>query len=470
MTPRDRATRRYATITFLRGALVALAVAILAGLLGALFSVPSLGARLADLGVDLRSLRPLHTVFAAAWIFLAGQAMVHRFFEDEAGPVTSGERGRLRAQVVLWGFAGLGIAVTLPLGITSGREYVGQHPLLSIPIAAGWLLFVWNFFGATRRGFWSRPVYVMMWAVGCLFFVYTFAEQHAWLLPDVFADPVVDRRIQWKACGTLVGSFNLFVYGTAVFLSEKLSGDEEYGQSRTAWALLGVGLLNSFTNFPHHTYHLPQTHVVKWIGFVISMTELLIFLRVVWELAELSKAEDRPERCVTRILLVAAKWWTAAMLVSSVLISIPPLNALVHGTYVVVGHAMGTTIGIDTMILLAAVSWLLERRPEHELEGLLPVDCKRVCRMAVALNLSAAFLVLWLHAAGLVDGIERYLDGAQGPPFAHRPAWLSATMGPVFLIGGLATFVCFAGLLRRWLPPAFARFRDDDPPPDRAVP
>ena len=30
----------------------------------------------------------------------------------------------------------------------------------------------------------------------------------------------------------------------------------------------GIGLLNSFTNYAHHTYHLPQSHVVKWVAFV----------------------------------------------------------------------------------------------------------------------------------------------------------------------------------------------------------
>jgi len=70
-----------------------------------------------------------------------------------------------------------------------------------------------------------------MWGVGVLFFIFTFLEEHAWLLPDVFAAPIVDLRVQWKATGTLVGSFNLFVYGILYYVAEKLSGDERYAHS-----------------------------------------------------------------------------------------------------------------------------------------------------------------------------------------------------------------------------------------------
>ena len=61
----------------------------------------------------------------------------------------------------------------------------------------------------------------------------------------VFADPLTDLRIQWKACGTLVGSFNLFVYGALYYVGERLSGDERAARSRLSYALFGVGLIAS---------------------------------------------------------------------------------------------------------------------------------------------------------------------------------------------------------------------------------
>jgi nitric oxide reductase subunit B len=106
-----------------------------------------------------------------------------------------------------------------------------------------------------------------------LFFVVTFVEQHLYLIPSFFGNPVQDLQVQWKATGTLVGSFNLFVYGSVIYIGERISRDSSYGHSKIAYALFAVGLLNSFTNFAHHTYHLPQDHLVKWISFVVWIAE-----------------------------------------------------------------------------------------------------------------------------------------------------------------------------------------------------
>ena len=58
--------RQFATITFLRGGLIAIAITLVGGLLGALYSVPSLAPTFQSLGLDLRQLRPVHTTFAQA--------------------------------------------------------------------------------------------------------------------------------------------------------------------------------------------------------------------------------------------------------------------------------------------------------------------------------------------------------------------------------------------------------------------
>ncbi|MEE9385991.1 MAG: cbb3-type cytochrome c oxidase subunit I [Nannocystaceae bacterium] len=442
-------TRRYATLTFLRGAALALAITLLGGLLGSLYSVPSLAPAMKALGLDLRSLRPLHTVFAASFIFLGGVAVVHRYFQEVAGPMTKGDRLRLKAQLVLWAVAGIGIFCTLLAGITSGREYLGFHPVFSVPILLGWLCFVWTFFRITGRDFWHRPIYVTMWGVGCVFFIYTFTEQHAWLLPEVFADPLVDRRVQWKACGTLVGTFNLFVYGSLIYAKEKISGDEGYAQSRIAYSLFAVSMLNSFTNFAHHTYHLPQGHVIKWIAFVVSMLEIIIFCRVAFDVARsVAQRASRNKNCATSAFFTAVSWWSMMMLFTSLLISVPPLNALLHGTYAITGHAMGTMIGIDTLVLAGCITWLLLERLADGARGALGYRSLRW--IVVGINVSVGGLVLWLHLVGVTDGVHRYLT-PRGLPYApYRPQWLAMSSGIVFAVTGTAVFFYFSALLRVW--------------------
>ena len=62
--------RQFATIMFIRGGLIAIAITLVAGMLGALYSIPTLAPSFQALGMDLRQLRPVHTTFASAWIFL----------------------------------------------------------------------------------------------------------------------------------------------------------------------------------------------------------------------------------------------------------------------------------------------------------------------------------------------------------------------------------------------------------------
>ncbi len=50
------------------------------------------------------------------------------------------------------------------------------------------------------------------------------------------------------------------------------------------------------------------------------------------------------------------------MLALALVISVPPLNAVIHGTHVVVAHSMGSMIGIDSMIVWAGMSYLLHKR------------------------------------------------------------------------------------------------------------
>jgi nitric oxide reductase subunit B len=447
--------RQFATVMFIRGGLIAMGVTLVGGILGALYSVPALAPSFQSIGLDLRQLRPIHTAFASAWIFLGGVAVVHRWLQDHGGVVTVGDRWRLRVQVASWAIAGTGILLTLAMGIGSGREYVGFHPVFSVFILIGWICYAWNFFRVAGPDFFSRPLYLTMWGVGMLLFVVTFVEQHLYLLPSFLGNPAQDLQVQWKATGALVGSFNLFVYGAVIYISERIGRDPRYGHSKLAYALFAIGLLNSFTNFAHHSYHLPQDHIVKWISFVVSMLEITILCRVVYELWKLVKATDEQAFCAARGSFAASKHWTVFILLSAVLISIPPLNAVIHGTYVVTGHAMGATIGIDTMILLGAIIWILGEHLQAR-EGELAssvLHTQAMKRIVVGLNLGVAALVLWLHVSGVITGVTR-ASFAPGETYVP-PTWLAAWNGIVFAATGIVAMVFFVMLLARLIPIAF---------------
>ncbi len=421
-------------------------LSVLMGALGALYYVPAFSRPMANAGISLVQIRPLHTTFASAWIYLGCVACMYWFLFETFGEPNRGERRRYRAHMVCWGLAGIATIVTLPLGITSGREYLGFHPLISVSILVGWVLFLWTFLRRVRRGFWSRPVYVYMWTAGACLFVYTFAEGHAHLLPFVSSQPVADLQIQWKSCGTLVASFNQMVYGSLLYVGERLSRDRSVAQSRSAFALFGLGLLNSFTNYTHHTYHLPQSHLVKWVAFVVSMLEIIIL----WSLLrDIVGKLGRPKVLgasfgAAKRFLSLSKHWNVFLLPVALLISVPPFNALIHGTHVVMAHAMGSELAIDSYILLGAFAWILSRIfPKGEVRASV-IDGPRVERTVRALNLALMALVGCLLVGGLTVGATRYI----GRPL---PEWMSA-FPVLFGIFGMSVGYSLVRLMWAWLP------------------
>jgi nitric oxide reductase subunit B len=427
-------------------ALTCIGLTLLCGALSALFYFKSSAAALQAVGIEFQNLRPLHTTFASAWIFLGGVTCVYKFMFDTFGPPTKADRIRFQWQMVSWGIAGLGILITVSLGIKSGREYIGFAPVFSILIVAGWVAFAWTFFSKVAGQFWRRPVYVYMWATGILYFLYTFIEGHAYLIPAVGRYPIVDLQIQWKSCGSLVASFNLLVYGTLLYLAELISNDRSYAHSTKAFALMGIGILNSFTNFAHHTYHLPQSDVVQWIAFVVSMLEIMILASVFTDVKRsLEKGRPTDQFIPAVRFLTLAKYWTLAMLALAIAISIPPLNTLIHGTHVVMAHAMGAEIGIDSFVLFGLIAyvigetftrcWRTQARLTHE----------RVEKAISNMNLALIGLVAWLVMSGTITGLHRASS-------SQPPRWLTV-ITPVIIVGvgGLLTFF-LVQILGLWMP------------------
>mgnify|MGYP002061841310 FL=1 len=201
--------------------------------------------------------------------------------------------------------------------------------------------------------------------------------------------------------------------------------------------MFGVGCLNSFTNYVHHTYHLPQTDVVKWVAFIVSMAEIIILVKLMLDMAKIlkNKQGDAPF-CGRGGWLAMAKWWTIFMLFTSIVISVPTFNTLIHGTQLVMGHAMGATVGIDTLVLLGTASWLVV-----ELRGsaVLPrIDAPMTKKMIWLISGSLAVMVIWLSVAGYVHGTSRY-NGEATPHWVSGSRWLLPVVGSMLGAGLLVT-------------------------------
>ncbi len=433
-------------VVVMGSALACMLLSILMGGFGALFYVPAIGRAMSRAGLSLVQLRPLHTTFASAWLYLGCVACIYSYLFREFGEPDVGDRRRFRVHMVCWGIAGLGSLVSLLCGVGSGREYLGFHPIFAIFMVVGWGCFLWTLLRRVRHGFWARPVYVYMWTTGAVFFLYTFVEGHLHYLPWVGSRPIADLQIQWKSCGTLVASFNQMVYGVMIYVGERLSGDKRVAQSRQAFALFGLGLLNSFTNYAHHTYHLPQSHIIKWVAFVVSMLEILIVWNMLRELVKKLRGprSKGPSYSMARQFLGLAKSWNLFLLPVALLISVPPLNSLIHGTHVVMAHAMGSELAIDSYILLGAFGFLfMQVFPKRECVEAV-IDGPDMRRRILWLNLALVGLVVWLLTGGLTVGVCRLL----GLP---RPQWMVG-FAPGFAILGFGVGYSLVRLVLGWVP------------------
>jgi nitric oxide reductase subunit B len=416
-------------------------------------------------GLTLQHLRPIHESFAFAWVFLGGVTVAHAWLISLRGPLAGAELTRFRAMVALWCTAGAGILVSLAAGKFTGREYAGYHPAFGAMILAGWGLFAWNFFGRAGFSLRGKPVYVWMWTAAIPLFAITFLEANAYTLEWVSRRPLRDIAIQWKSNGVMVGSFNLLAYGSMMWVAGRMRGNDSYAHSSTGFLLFAVGIINTFTNYGHHTFHLPQSHWVHWVSFLISMIEVILLAKVAVDLWNLRrKAPAPPDLAVPARFASSVTFWTFLMLATAIAMSVPPVNSLIHGTHIVTAHAMGTMIGIDSMILWCALSWAVRQLagPDHA-----AVRDPWMRRAVTVVDVTLVAFLATFAIRGASAGLNRQL----GPSAPDLSRFVAAFPALMVAIGWTLAFTAL-WMVHRWMR-AFAgalRGAAAEAPPGPAAP
>lgn len=108
-------------------------------------------------------------------------------------------------------------------------------------------------------------------------------------------------------------------------------------------------------NWGHHIYTLPTHSLIKNIAYVVSMTELILFVRIIYLWKSSLSTALKHFHYLPYKFLMAADIWIFLTLALAIPMSIPAVNIYTHGTHVTVGHTMGATIGINTMLLFAFI-------------------------------------------------------------------------------------------------------------------
>src|ERR1035438_9440102 len=206
---------------FIASAILALLVGVFFGVIGGFQYILPLFLKE---NIPFTKIRPLHVTLVVTWIFSAAIGGIYYYLPKIYGKLYSIRLAYLHYFLfVLTGIAILYCYITNQFG---GREYLEFPPYLALPMLLTWILFMINFFKTIKGKFLQAPIYIWMWATGISFFFFTLLETYLWTIPFFRDNIVKDMTVQWKSMGSLVGSWNMLVYGTGFYIMEKISGNE----------------------------------------------------------------------------------------------------------------------------------------------------------------------------------------------------------------------------------------------------
>lgn len=415
-------------LKFMRLGMLALAVGMFFGVIGGFqFLFPEFLRELL-----FTKTRPLHVSLVVSWIFLIAIGGIYFYLPRQQNLKLWSSKA---ANIHFWVFVATGLAILLSYltGKFGGREYFEFPAALSIPIFITWLIFGVNYFRTVTKSKGPWPVYYWMWATGIIFFFITFCEAYLWMIPYFRESMIREIIVQWKSYGALTGSWNMLVYGTAIYVASRIAGTEETAKSKLAYSLYFLGLFNLMFGWAHHTYLVPSQTWIRTFAYIVSMTELLILGKILWDWRGSLQTFQKHKYCNAYRFMFAADIWVFVNLILALIISVPALNLITHGTHITVAHAMGSTIGINTMILLSSVFYVIrEELPQHVHAG-----CTKQVQLGYWMtNISLAVFFGALVLAGLGKGL--YTGGSfQDMMLQIRPFLVVFAVSGITLMFGI---------------------------------
>jgi nitric oxide reductase subunit B len=405
---------------------------------GALASFAFLYPRLGNGILPFHMLRPMHVSSALFWIISGGVSGILIFLPKVFPEARHAPRSE-RSFVLIWVTTIAVIFGCYFFQKFGGREYWEFPPWLSLPLLASWACLMWTYFSGWRKRPRNPPLYVWMWTTGIVAFLLTFLEQNLYQIPWFRASFLRELTVQWKSNGAMVGAWNQMIYGTSLFLMTRISGKDQIARSRGAFFFYFLGLTNLMFNWGHHIYNLPTDSWIRHVSYAISMTEWLILISIIQGFKSKLSQDRKLRHLLSYRFIIAAEYWVLLNLVLALFMSIPAINRYTHGTHITVAHAMGATIGINTMILLSSLGYVLR------IDALAPQRRKMLMRGFAIVQ--ASLLAFWLSliAAGLLKAWRETVLGLSSFEEIMQPVRIALH---VFALAGLGLLLGMTLIVR----------------------
>jgi len=325
----------------------------------------------ANLGVSFTSfgrLRPLHT--NAVIFAFVGNAMFAGVYYSMQRLLKTRMFNDMLSWIHFWGWQLIIVAavITLPLGLTSSKEYAELEWPIDIAITLIWVVFGINMIGTIlkRR---ERHMYVAIW-----FYIATFVTVAVLHIVNSFAMPVEifksyswyagvqDALVQWWYGHNAVAFFLTTPFlGLMYYFLPKAANRPVYSYKLSIihfWSLIFIYIWAG----PHHLLYTSLPNWAQSLGVVFSimliapswggMLNGLLTLRGAWD-----RVREDP---VLKFMVVAVTAYGMATL-EGPLLSIKSVNAIAHFTDWIIAHVHVGALGWNGFLIFGMLYWIIPR-------------------------------------------------------------------------------------------------------------
>jgi cytochrome c oxidase cbb3-type subunit 1 len=313
-------------------------------------------------------LRPLHT--NAVIFAFGGSALFATSYWCVQRTCRAGLFLPWLAKFTFWGWQAVIVsaAITLPLGITQGKEYAELEWPIDVLIAIVWVSYAIVFFGTIAKRTVSH-IYVANWFFGA--YILAVALLH---IVNSAAIPInlfhsysayagaTDAMVQWWYGHNAVGFFLTAGFlGMMYYFVPKQAGRPIYSYRLSIvhfWALIAVYMWAG----PHHLHYTSLPDWVQSLGMVFS----LILLAPSWGgmingVMTLSGAWHKlREDPILKFLIVSLSFYGMSTF-EGPMMSIRTVNALSHYTDWTIGHVHSGALGWVAMISIGSIYALIPK-------------------------------------------------------------------------------------------------------------
>ncbi len=313
-------------------------------------------------------LRPLHT--NAAIFAFTGNAIFAGVYYSTQRLLKTRMGSDLLGRIHFWGWQIIIVlaAITLPLGISSAKEYAELEWPIDILVAVVWVIFGVNFFLTIKKRR-ERHIYVAIWfyiatiiTVAVLYVVNNLAIPVSLMKSYSAFAGVQDALVQWWYGHNAVAFFLTTPFlGLMYYFIPKAINRPVYSYRLSIihfWSLIFVYIWAG----PHHLLYSTLPEWVQSVGMAFSialwapswggMINGLLTLRGAWD-----RVRKEP---ILKFLATSVTFYGMSTF-EGPLLSIKSVNSLAHFTDWIVGHVHSGTIGWNYMIISGMLYYMVPK-------------------------------------------------------------------------------------------------------------